>query len=403
VTKIEWTDKVWNVVTGCSKVSPGCSNCYAETFSERFRGTAGHHFENGFDLTLRPERLALPLKWRKPHRVFVNSMSDPFHKDIPDEYIARAFAIMALTPQHTYQILTKRHGRMRSLLTDLCTCGKGCVPGTHFRSWMAWAVSKANPNRIPGVPDDAERRVYHGSSWPLPNVWLGASIEDQKRADLRIPALLETPAAVRFLSCEPLLGPVDLGRWLRPVPDCGHVATGDGTCSHPEAFSPECHRWADCPVRRRYTDWHGLDWVIVGGESGHKARAMHPNWARGIRDACEVGGVPFFFKQWGEWGPAPFIVRVCDPDVGWTGTDEELVAAKADSEARGATHVHTGNCYEQDGEWRYEVFRMGHKPWSLERVGLPDGMEPIRRWGKGHAGRELDGRTWDQFPQAVKA
>jgi protein gp37 len=380
MTKIEWTDETWNVVTGCTKVSPGCDNCYAETFAERFRGTAGHHFENGFDLTLRPERLTLPLKWRKPRRVFVNSMSDLFHKDIPDEYIARVFAVMALTPDHTYQVLTKRHGRMRSMLGGPCPCGH--PPGEHLRSAMAWAVSKANPDRIPGVPDDAEKWVYSRGIWPLPNVWLGVSVENQKWADIRIPALAQTPAAVRFLSCEPLLGPIRLNRSHVHCPV--HDFPG-GFCTGP------------CP--------HAIlpDWVIVGGESGHGARAMHPEWARNLRDQCVAADMPFFFKQWGEWGPAPFIVRVCDPDVGWKGTDEELAAAKADSEARGATHVHTGNCHEQDGERRYEIHRTGHRPWSLERVGLPDGMAPIRRWGKKTAGRELDGRTWDEMPKEVRS
>jgi protein gp37 len=393
-TTIEWTDRTWNPITGCTKISPGCDGCYAETIAHRFAGSKA--FPNGFDVTQHAARLSQPLRWRKPARVFVNSMSDLFHADVPDEFIARVFAVMALTPQHTYQILTKRHARMRSLIGGPCKCGH--QPGEHLRSAMAWAVSKANPDRIPGVPDNAEQLVYGRGIWPLPNVWLGVSVENQRWADIRIPALLETPAAVRFLSCEPLLGPIDLTPWLRPAPGCGHVSAEDGTCTHPDAFTPECHRWADCPVRKRHEDWHGLDWVIVGGESGPKARAMHPDWARYIRTDCETAGVPFFFKQWGEWGPAPFIVRVCDPDVGWKGTDEELAAAKADSEARGATHVHTGNWLEEDGERRYHLHEIGHKPWSLERVGLPEGTAAIRRWGKKRAGRELDGQVHDAFP-----
>ncbi|MEU8469525.1 phage Gp37/Gp68 family protein [Streptomyces sp. NPDC029006] len=388
-TTIEWTDTTWNVVTGCEKVSPGCDHCYAETFAERWRGTPGHHFETGFDITLRPKRLDIPLHWRQPRKVFVNSMSDLFHKDIPDEYIARTFAVMALTPQHTYQLLTKRHGRMRAVLTDDCRCGNGHVPGVHFRSAMAWAVSKANPNRIPGVPDDAEQQVWN-APWPLPNVWLGVSVEDQKRADLRIPALIDTPAAVRFLSCEPLLGPVWFSDYIwQPCPCCD----GEG---HDEA----CARCADGHCE----DGHirQLHWVIAGGESGHKARAMHPDWARSLRDQCTQDHVPFFFKQWGEWGPAPFQVRVCGPDVGWQGTEDELAAAKADSEARGATHVHTGNWYDEDGERRYWLHEIGHKPWSLERVGLPEGTAAIRRWGKKAAGRELDGRTHDAFPAVTQ-
>jgi protein gp37 len=214
-SKIEWTDATWNCVTGCTKVSPGCDHCYAETFAERWRGTPGHHFENGFDVQIRPERLRLPLTWRKPKRVFVNSMSDVFHEAVPDEFIDRMFAVMADTPQHTYQVLTKRHARMRSYLG---------------RTW----------------PD------------PLPNVWVGVSAEDQKWADIRVSALVETPAAVRFVSAEPLLGQVDFR----------------GLC-----------QW--------------LDWVIVGGESGPGARPMDLAWARWIAEQCADSDTACFVKQLG--------------------------------------------------------------------------------------------------------
>ncbi|MFE6412615.1 DUF5131 family protein [Streptomyces sp. NPDC057837] len=285
-SKIEWTDATWNVVTGCEKVSPGCDNCYAETFAERWRGTPGHHFETGFDLTLRPERMNLPLTWKKPRKVFVNSMSDLFHKDIPDEYIARTFAVMALTPQHTYQVLTKRHGRMRSLLNDRCTCSNGHTPGVHLRSAMAWAVSKANPNRIPGAPDDAEQQVWN-APWPLTNLWLGVSVENQIWAERRIPALLETPAAIRFLSCEPLLGPVNLTD-INSV----NVLRGDDT-----GYENGLH-WVDGPT---------INWVIVGGESGPGARPMSPDWARSLRDQCAAADVPYLFKQWGEYAPTGYM------------------------------------------------------------------------------------------------
>lgn len=373
-TAIEWTDKVWNVVTGCEKVSPGCDNCYAETFSERFRGTAGHHFENGFDLTLRPERLELPMRWQKPRRVFVNSMSDLFHKDVPADYIAQSFAVMVLTPRHTYQVLTKRHARMRHLLTD----------DAFHTAVLAWTARLQDEKHPMPAWHPGERRL---KAWPLPNVWLGVSVEDQKRAELRIPALLETPAAVRFLSCEPLLGPVDLTR----------IAAGSK--QQPEMVYDALGQRYGIPGRWQAKSSARIDWVIVGGESGHRARAVHPDWVRNLCDQAIAADVPFFFKQWGEWGPAPFIVRVCDPDEGWQGTEEQLAAAKADSEARGATHVHTGNWHDEDGERKYWLHEIGHKPWSLERVGLPDGAAAIRRWGKKRAGRELDGRTWDQFPE----
>jgi protein gp37 len=230
--------------------------------------------------------------------VFVNSMSDLFHADVPDEFIARVWAVMAATPQHTYQVLTKRHGRMRSLLN------RGTVGTAGFFDDVEQAM--------------AEFTHAEPSGWPLPNVWLGCSVEDQKRADLRIPALLETPAAVRFLSCEPLLGPVSLAR-----PD-GEVNQGfrGGRCG---AAPGSC---GDNTCRT------GIDWVIAGGESGPGARPMHPDWARSLRDQCTAAGVPFFFKQWGEWV---------------------------------------------------------HRKDSVELV----------RVGKKQAGRELDGRVWDEYPAGL--
>ncbi|MFE2850626.1 DUF5131 family protein [Streptomyces lavendulae] len=226
MSNIEWTEQTWNPTTGCDRISPGCDNCYALIMAKRLKAMGQAKYQTdgdprtsgpGFGVAMHDDVLTEPLRWNKPRRVFVNSMSDLFHAGVTRDFIVRTFAIMALTPQHTYQILTKRHGRLRSLLNDVCECGLGHVPGVHFRSDMAWAVSKANPNRIPGVPDDAEQRVYRETAWPLPNVWIGTSVEDQKRAELRISALIDTPAAVRFLSCEPLLGPVDLTSWLTPI------------------------------------------------------------------------------------------------------------------------------------------------------------------------------------------
>jgi protein gp37 len=321
-SKIEWTDATWNVVTGCEKVSPGCDNCYAETFAERWRGIPGHHFETGFDVTLRPERLDLPLKWRKPRRVFVNSMSDLFHKDIPDEYIARVFATMARTPQHTYQILTKRHGRMRSLVGSLIDGGQ---------------------NLIEAAPDEDTARALYDAVWPLPNVWLGVSVEDQKRADLRIPALVDTAAAVRFLSCEPLLGPVSISDHIWATCTC---CDGEG---HDEA----CATCADSHCESGHM--RQLHWVIVGGESGRGARPMAPQWATGLRDECRQDHVPFFFKQWGEYAPTGYLV------IGGTSKGTLLAGAPVDD--------------------------LGHRV-ELARV------------GKKNAGRELDGRTHDAFPAA---
>lgn len=213
---IEWTDATWNPVRGCVKASPGCKHCYAETFAERFRGVPDHPFEQGFDLRLVPEKLDEPLRWRTPRRVFVNSMSDLFQEDVPTDYIARVGRVMERASHHTYQVLTKRHDRMRDLLAGD----------------LAW-LSK------------------------LPHVWFGVSVEDRRHGLPRLAALRTTPARVRFLSIEPLLESLGV------------------------------------------LDLAGIDWVIVGGESGPRARPMHEDWVVSIRDDCRRAAVPFFFKQWG--------------------------------------------------------------------------------------------------------
>lgn len=212
-SSIEWTDATWNPVTGCTEVSPGCDNCYARTFAERWRGIPDHPYEQGFDLRLWPDRLEQPSRWGKPRLIFVNSMSDLFHQRVPDDYIATVFDAMRQAPQHRFQVLTKRPGRMASVV-----------------------------KRIQPIP--------------LPHVWLGTSIETDGYM-WRIDKLRATPSAVRFLSLEPLLG---------PIPNL---------------------------------DLRGVGWVIVGGESGHGARPMDLDWARDIRDQCAAADVPFFFKQTG--------------------------------------------------------------------------------------------------------
>ena len=207
---IEWTEATWNPVTGCTQISPGCANCYALRFAERFRGVPGHPYEQGFDVQMRPERLGQPLAWKRPRTIFVNSMSDLFHEDVADDFVAEVFDVMRRAHWHTFQVLTKRPERAAAL--------------------------------APRLP------------WP-DNVWLGVSVENQ-RWTTRIDALREIGARVRFLSCEPLLGPLAL-------------------------------------------DLAGIHWVIVGGESGPGARPMRPEWARAVREQCVDAGVPFFFKQWG--------------------------------------------------------------------------------------------------------
>ena len=209
-SSIEWTEATWNPVTGCTKVSPGCAHCYAETFAERFRGVPGHPYERGFDLQLRPERLEQPLTWAQPRMIFVNSMSDLFHENIDLAYIREVFRVMRRANWHTFQILTKRSQRIAEIAPRLC--------------------------------------------WP-DNIWMGVSVENQRWTS-RIDDLRRVPAKVRFLSCEPLLGPLKL-------------------------------------------NLDGIDWAIVGGESGPRARPMKPEWARDIRQQCAQAGVAFFFKQWG--------------------------------------------------------------------------------------------------------
>jgi protein gp37 len=399
MTAIEWTDEVWNPTTGCDRISPGCDNCYALTMAKRLKGMGQAKYQNdghpttsgpGFAITTHADTLTEPLRWKKPRKIFVNSMSDLFHAHVPREFLAQVFAVMAATPQHTYQILTKRPDRAARILGGSCTHGH--PNGEHFRAAMEWAATSHSPTYVPGL----EHGIYHRAGWPLPNVWIGTSVENQKYADLRIPALLNTPAAVRFLSCEPLLGPIDL--WGPIVPGRGRPKLTYWLDGRPYWDESKATTTSTGLTMAPLSTGPRIDWVIAGGESGPRARAVHPNWVRTIRDQCQHSGVPFFFKQWGEWGPAPFQVRVCDPNAGWQGTDEELAAAKADSEARGATHVHTGNWYDEDGQRKYWLHEIGHKPWSLERVGLPDGTAAIRRWRKKHAGRELDGRTWDEFP-----
>jgi protein gp37 len=324
-SRIEWTDATWNFVVGCTKVSPGCDNCYAERDVNRWNG------DGAFDtVVLKPEKLELPLHWRRPRRIFVNSLSDLFHEAVPDELIAEAFAVMAATPRHTYQILTKRHARMRSLLSS----------GDFFVAVSDHAIEACG---LSGVP------------WPLPNVWLGVSVEDQKWADIRIPALLDTPAAVRFLSCEPLLGSVDLRA-------CGGVSAID-------------RDWIGGPGGGSGAPHPFVDWVIVGGESGPGARPMHPDWVRTIRDDCYQADVALFFKQWGQWR---YAVECGDFAV------EQAMRADGSYQKFERLPVHT---MWPDG-------RIDRH--AIPEPGVTASMMRVR--SKHDAGRELDGITHDGMP-----
>lgn len=271
-SKIEWTDASWNPVVGCTKVSRGCDHCYAETFAERFRGVPGHAYEQGFDLRLWPERLDVPIRWTKPRRIFVNSMSDLFHANVPTEFIDRVWAVMSLSPRHTFQVLTKRPQRMQRYLSD---------PGLYARVLHAAIGFRSKYPALVGNP------ISDPAKHPHPNIWVGTSVEDQEAA-FRINWLVDTPAAVRFLSCEPLLGPVDLTD-ITVVP----------------AKPPHGPRVArDCltgyiPAMDEYHRDETIQWVIAGGESGPGARPCATDWLQLIGDQCRDAGVPFFCKQLG--------------------------------------------------------------------------------------------------------
>jgi protein gp37 len=312
LTSIEWTNDVWNPLRGCTRISPGCENCYAERIAARFSGP-GMPYEGLAKMTehgprwtgeirLLSKELDKPLHWKKPRLVFVNSMSDLFHEKVPFEFIDQVFATMAWCPQHVFQILTKRPERMQRYSAELASLSRQ-ARGVRMARSKGWNVSDDTPG---------------GMDWPLPNVWLGVSVENQEYADLRIPHLLKTPAAVRFLSCEPLLGELDLHRYLHQpwlceycyttaydnvlpegwglawgsaiCPDCGPKVQRDGGISVVKgglyATGPDPRPWKS-PIH----------WVIAGCESGPGARPMDEDWVRSLRDQCVASEVPFFFKQ----------------------------------------------------------------------------------------------------------
>ncbi len=325
-TKIEWTDATWNPITGCAVVSPGCTNCYAM----KLAGTRlkNHPSRKGLtkdtkagpvwtgEVRLNRQWLDQPLRWTTPRMIFVCAHGDLFAEGVDQVWIDHVFAVMALAPQHTFQVLTKRPERMREYLLGMSS----------RRSFIAGYGALVRGGNLP----DHYETAYEAIAKTLPNVWLGVSVEDQRRADERIPVLLETPAAIRWISAEPLLGPLDL------------------------------------------TSGHGqLDWVVAGGESGRGARPMHPEWARQLRDQCAVAGVPFLFKQWGEWVPQVGAVD------GWTIPDDP------------------------------EISRIDHRDWEDDHWGEPyrpmwcDDLDDdtVSRVGKRYAGRLLDGVEHNGFPE----
>lgn len=320
-TGIEWTDSTWGPTIGCDKVSPGCDHCYAIRVGARLQSNAAYKGTiAGGDWTGRvnmvEDRLDQPLRWKRPRRIFVDSMSDLFHKDVTDTFIARVFAVMGLANHHTFQVLTKRPQRMANLLgTD-----------EFQRAWFEQREAIGVTDRVQQMANREE--ISLAVRWPLPNVWLGTSIEND-RYTFRARHLVATPAAVRFLSLEPLIGPL-------PSLELG-----------------------------------GIDWVIVGGESGPGARPMHPQWVRGLRDRCVERKVPFLFKQWGEWLPSSVVGVAKDPNT---------------------CAVHLGGTTAMTPDNHFNPFRAGHPDWR-----------PMLKVGKRSAGRMLDGRTWDEYPEQAPA
>lgn len=328
-TAIEWTDATWNPVVGCTRISPGCKNCYAHQLHDMRHKAfkAGKKLPAQYaqpftTLQTMDGRLDYPLHWKKPRRIFVNSVSDLFHESVPFEFIHAVWGTMRRTPQHTYQILTKRADRMLEVVSQI-------------RAMEAMGYAKG---------------FYS-------HVHLGVSVDNQTAADERVPLLLQVPAAVRFLSCEPLLGRVDicehLGMWWNSTMQ---AFEGDGAMINRRGIEGLTHP--------------GIGWVIAGGESGKGARPMHPDWARSLRDQCQAAGVPFFFKQWGEWFPG------FDKDKDYS-VEERGEGAKAST---------------QKAQW---LNLAGGQGFHGERV------VGMRRTGKKAAGRLLDGREWNEFPKVA--
>jgi protein gp37 len=323
---ISWCDCTWNPVSGCSKVSAGCTHCWAERMAKRLAGRCGYPARDPFTVTLHPERLDEPLRWRKPRMVFVCSMGDLFHTEVPNEFIARVFAIMRNCPAHTFQVLTKRPERMQQWLSR---CGNANGYG-----WIT------HDNTLP-------ERAFNGTGiivgdsdhWPLPNLWVGTSVEDQATADERIPHLLRCPAAVRFVSYEPALGPLDL-----------RYPTFNGADS--------------------IEGLEGLGWVIAGGETGPGARPAHPDWFRSVRDQCAVAHVPFFFKSYGEWTTAHV-----EDDPGFYG-------GRAFNDPRGGRASTAVRC----NDYRFRLL-------DYDTMAV--------RVGKKAAGHLLDGREHREFPKTA--
>lgn len=344
-TKIEWTDATWNPITGCEIVSAGCTNCYAM----KLAGTRlkDHPSRSGLTIMSRSgpvwngtvrwneEWINQPLNWKRPRMIFVCAHGDLFYEAVPTEWIDRVFGIMALATDHIFQVLTKRPERMRAYLADPLAQGR-----------IAKAAMDAAPvGRNIGdaalmvVPTSEHPYQFGENRWPLPNVWLGVSAEDQKAAEERIPLLRQTRAAIRWVSYEPALGPIDWNRWVfNREAVIRYAVNGPAMLNYEQADA---------------TIGYPLDWIVAGGESQPGSRPADPEWFRQARDACATAGVAFNFKQWGDWLPLHDATRLLNPEG-----------------------------------------RPGLQ-WTVRHIG---GHFPMARVGKKAAGRLLDGRTHDEFP-----
>ncbi|KOF17861.1 hypothetical protein AC244_15935 [Ensifer adhaerens] len=337
-TKIEWTDATWNPITGCAIVSPGCTNCYAMKLAgSRLKN---HPSRKGLtkdtkagpvwtgEIRFNRKWLDQPLRWTKPRMIFVCAHGDLFAEGVNELWIDNVFAVMALAPQHTFQVLTKRPERMRDYIRGM-EQRRDFIAGYGA---LIWGGDR---------PDLVYETAHEALARPLPNVWLGVSVEDQKRADERIPILLDTPAAVRWISAEPLLGQVDFYKTSAAMP------------------SGRLHPWRNGPILQ------GIHWLVAGGESGPGARPMHPDWARELRDQCAAAGVPFLFKQWGAFSPKRItLTEFWNPATARIG---ELIA-------------NAGGKLEQYPDDTGNVIAMRHV-------------------GKAAAGRLLDGVEHNGFPE----
>jgi len=369
-TKIEWADVVWNPISGCTPISEGCQNCYAKRMANRLRGRYDYPGDDPFKVTLHPEKLVEPLKWKKRRRVFVCSMGDLFHEKVEEWMIDEIFGVILACrilnniPDHKFMILTKRPERMKQYFTER-------EPVELIKAWaraVNWiAINDPNVTFEDVVYSetchdwDENGRNSNGSEykpwgyinrlWPLPNVWLGVTTENQQRADERIPILLQIPAAVRFVSVEPMIGSVDIDGYLGFN---GPRRMGDGLMYY----------WVAPKI----------DWVICGGETGPGARPMHPDWVRSLRDQCQKAGVPFFFKQWGEWSIGRRMQEIEAPGIIEQARDG--IISLTTVEPPQALGKKTYACLDKEGRV-YAMIRAGKKA----------------------TGRLLDGRTWDEIPE----